>query len=174
MWRYTAVLLVGIDESERPEPGQFGRLFLALDTGRFWLDAGTRWVGHAFGPTIAAVVTAPLQIVNMWGAGANTWTPVYPDFESEAVDFTDRKEYRVTASWIPKSSATQDLRWVSGQEVLHTFTGLTGTGTKAIARDSGWLPLPEWAVGEQPLQWQCRSTNAADDPYAIGWQLKVR
>jgi hypothetical protein len=171
---FSVTLLVGT-LAELPPPERFGRLFWAYDRGRLLFDTGGRWIGHSLGIALGASVTQRQLLTNMNGAAADAWAPVYDD-APEAVDATDRTEFRIVASWNPRnlaSGSAQQLRWSSPAGVLCTLDVPAAALRRMV--DSGWLPLPEWAAGQEfELEWQCRSSVATDDPIATGWRLSLR
>ena len=91
------------------------------------------------------------------------------------IDFTGATSFRIVYFWDYVGTGTQQVRWVdraNNANVLWETAGFTADQTPG---DSGWLALPApFTTGDFVIEWQGKSTTAADDPVAKGFRIFLK
>lgn len=91
------------------------------------------------------------------------------------IDFTNITDVRIIWIWDYVGAGTQQVRWVdqaSDANVLYESPTFTANQDPA---DSGWFAVPAAFAGAfKRIEWQGKSTTAADDPIAKGYKIMVR
>jgi hypothetical protein len=117
-------------------------------------------------------------LTNMNGAAANTYVDVYgaafePDYH--VIDFTNATQFRIVFVFDRVGGGTQRLRWVNqadNTEVLYESAAFT---TDQDGVDTGWQSIPAaFSASTETIEFQARSSTAADDPVAYGFRIFLK
>ena len=94
--------------------------------------------------------------------------------DKHVIDFEGATSVRIIFFWDYVGVGTQQVRWVNQADNANVlFESATFTADQDPG-DSGWVALPAWATGVKTIEWQGKSTTAADDPVAKGFRIFLK
>jgi FtsZ-binding cell division protein ZapB len=127
--------------------------------------------------TIAALVAAIDLSRTMTNIGA-TYKDIYStafDGEMSPINFTNATQFRILFMWDYVGSGTQTVWWVDAADNTNILWTSNGVSADQDPGDSGWVDIPAAFVdAEKWIEWQGKSTTAADDPIAKGYRIYLR
>ena len=90
------------------------------------------------------------------------------------IDFGGAASFRIVYFWDYVGTGSQQVRWVDLANNANVLWEAAAFTADRDGTDSGWLTLPAWATGDKTIEWQGKSTTAADDPVAKGFRIYLK
>lgn len=171
-------------EAERSLAWPNYSLVHCLDTGKTYHLCNAAWhqVGSAGGPggspvgSLVASVWRSATMTNIGSAYKDIYSATAFDAEHLAwIDFTSATQCRIVFIWDYIGTGAQQVRWV---DMADNANVLWESGTFTADQDpadSGWFAIPAAFQGAmKKIEWQGKSTVAADDPISKGYAIYLR
>jgi hypothetical protein len=126
---------------------------------------------------LVASIDRQKTLTNMNGAAANTYGDIYnaafePD--NNLIDFTNATQFRIVYEFDRVGGGTINVRWADKYDNTNVLWESAGFTADQDPGDSGWQNLPAAFSGEKTIEWQAKSTTAADDPVARAFRIYLK
>ena len=96
--------------------------------------------------------------------------------DNNVIDFDNATQFRVVWMWAYVGTGTQNVRLVDKADNTQVLWTSANISANQDGTDTGWINLPAGFSGSvvKTIEWQGKSTTAADDPVGRGFKIYLR